>query len=35
VAENFIDSKDRAVHLPKGIGELLFVCHKDPFKFAA
>jgi hypothetical protein len=29
-AENFIDSKNRAVHLPKGIGELLFVCHRAP-----
>ena len=25
---DFIDFEDRAVHLPKGIGELLFVCHK-------
>jgi hypothetical protein len=29
-AENFIDSKDCAVHLPKGFGEMLFVCHEAP-----
>ena len=29
-AENFIDSKDGAVHLPKGFGELLFVFHEAP-----
>jgi hypothetical protein len=28
--DNFINCEDRAVHLPKGIGKLLFVAHKAP-----
>jgi hypothetical protein len=28
--EDFVDFKDRAVHLPKSVRELLFVCHEVP-----